>query len=96
MISKQLISICILLIGFTCVYFAGFWIGETAAYKDLDYTGWRSAVTNEGFLEVSKILSDPKTTHDPLMTWAGNNKLVIAIMPDKEVIKVKWQFAYRI
>jgi hypothetical protein len=22
--------------GFSCVYLAGFWIGETAAYKDVD------------------------------------------------------------
>ena len=42
----------------------------------MDFGDWKAAVTNEGFLEVSKILSDPKTTNDPMMVWAANKHQV--------------------
>jgi hypothetical protein len=59
----------------TCVYYAGFWLGETSSsYKDNDWKA--SMVTNEGFLEVSKILADPKTTNDPMVGWIVNKQQV--------------------
>jgi len=33
-------------------------------------------VTNEGFLEVSKILADPKTTNDPMIGWVAHKQQV--------------------
>lgn len=75
LLSRQSISLCVTLLFLTCVYYAGFWLGETSSsYKDNDWKA--SMVTNEGFLEVSKILADPKTTNDPMVGWIVNKQQV--------------------
>ena len=75
LLCRQSVAVCGIIAGFTCVYYAGFWLGETSGYTD-PYYDWRSSVTNEGFLEVSKILADPKTTNDPMIGWVANRQQV--------------------
>ena len=79
LLTRQAIAVSGIFACFTCIYYAGFWLGETSAGYQDPYNDWRSAVTNEGFLEVSKILADPKTTNDPMIGWVAHKQQVRAM-----------------
>lgn len=69
---RQIVPTVLALIFLGLTYYAGFLIGESSSMSGNFIDEWGVSVTSDGFLEVSKILKDPRTTSDPMVGWFAN------------------------